>query len=99
MQTTKAAVDADGGGTSSLLLRQGVTLALATVLKPGHLDAVHAWPQQHGGGRRGTADLVAEVCKLAMTTFAPGMLKKDVIQQLQEVREIALSGTLTFMVH
>ena len=60
-------------------------LALATTLRPGHLDAVRAWPPRHGGGRQGAAVLVATVCAMMATPFALARRREGDMQQLQEV--------------
>ena len=85
MQFVRVAVEASSNAGSHLLLRQGMTLALATILRPAHLDALQPWPRRHGGGKGGAGLLIARVCGLLATPFALAKRRQGAVQQLQEV--------------
>ena len=81
-------IEAEAGekGVAALLLKQGVMLALATILRPGHFDALHAWPASQGGGRDGTSQLLDLVCGLLTAPLDVNRKPQGDLMQLQEVR-------------
>lgn len=81
----RLAVEASNNAGADLLLRQGITLALATLLRPAHLEALQPWPQRHGGARSGASVLIADVCGLLATPLAMARSRQGVVLRLQEV--------------
>ncbi|KAK9813380.1 hypothetical protein WJX73_004273 [Symbiochloris irregularis] len=86
LQAVRAVAEKEASRGADLLLKQGVMLAMAAILKPAHLEAVHAWPSRLGGGRSGATSIARLVADVLVTPLSNGgrALQQGQAQMLQE---------------